>query len=139
MLPHPPVSPDLNPIEHVWDMLGRRLRRYNPRPTTLRQVEVALQQIWRRLPQRLIRRCINMRQRLRAVIQNRGENGSSQRQVAREMGVNQSVISRAHSRFQQTGLFGRQRGQGRRRETTARDDRRIVAACCFYADRQKSA
>ena len=74
LLPHPPVSPDLNPIEHVWDMLGRRLRRYNPRPTALRQVEVALQQIWRRLPQRLIRRCINMRQRLQAVIQNRGGN-----------------------------------------------------------------
>ncbi|XP_076672223.1 facilitated trehalose transporter Tret1-like [Andrena cerasifolii] len=39
------------------------------------------------------------------------ENGSSQRQVAREMG--------------QTGLFGRQRGQGRNREATARDDRSI--------------
>ena len=25
VLPWPPRSPDLNPIEHVWDIMGRRL------------------------------------------------------------------------------------------------------------------
>ena len=26
LLPWPPVSPDMNPIEHIWDYLGRKVR-----------------------------------------------------------------------------------------------------------------
>ena len=38
----PPYSPDLNPIEHVWDMLGRRIAA-RPRPSvTVRDLEIAL-------------------------------------------------------------------------------------------------
>ncbi|GFV16839.1 transposable element Tcb1 transposase [Trichonephila clavipes] len=31
----PAYSPDLNPIEHVWDMLGRRIAARQPPPTYL--------------------------------------------------------------------------------------------------------
>ncbi|GFV25893.1 uncharacterized protein TNCV_3868601 [Trichonephila clavipes] len=30
-LPHPVYSPDMSPIAHVWDLVGRRLAR-DPRP-----------------------------------------------------------------------------------------------------------
>lgn len=54
------------------------------------------------------------------------ENGCSQRQIARDMGVSQSVISRILSRYRQTGRLCRRRGQGRKRETTEREDRNMV-------------
>jgi hypothetical protein len=31
-VPWPAMSPDFNPIEHIWDMLGRRIHRYTPKP-----------------------------------------------------------------------------------------------------------
>jgi len=68
------MSPDLNPIEHVWDIMGRRLRREYPNFQNLAALERALQQIWNTIPQPEITRCINMAERLRAVIENRGGN-----------------------------------------------------------------
>lgn len=73
-LNHPAMSPDLNPIEHVWDMLGRRLRRDYPQLHNLQQLTQALLRCWQGISQRDIRRCINMQDRLRAVIRNRGGN-----------------------------------------------------------------
>ncbi|GFU27612.1 transposable element Tcb2 transposase [Trichonephila clavipes] len=35
-------SPDLNPIEHVWDMLGRRIAARQPPPTCLPEIRRAL-------------------------------------------------------------------------------------------------
>jgi len=34
-LPWPPRSPDLSPIEHVWDMMGRRLLNFQRSSQTL--------------------------------------------------------------------------------------------------------
>ena len=69
----PARSPDVNPIEHVWDMIGRAVHaRVNP-PRTLEQLGQALQQEWYQIPQQTIRNLIcSMRRRCRAVIQARG-------------------------------------------------------------------
>ncbi|GFX43133.1 hypothetical protein TNCV_2711771 [Trichonephila clavipes] len=66
----PARSPDLNPIEHVWDFLGRRLAARTLPPVTIRELRLALQDEWAAMPQQLIdtlilsmgRRCGNANQ-----------------------------------------------------------------------------
>ena len=73
VLPWPSKSPDLNVIEHLWDELGRRVRRRQQTPQTLRQLSTALQQEWDNIPRRTVRRlCSSMRSRLRHCLQNYG-------------------------------------------------------------------
>ena len=50
-LPWPAVSPDLSPIEHLWDEMERRLRRLPNQPVTLLELKRALVQIWNAIPQ----------------------------------------------------------------------------------------
>ncbi|GFW32556.1 transposable element Tcb1 transposase [Trichonephila clavipes] len=47
----PAYSPDLNPIEHVWDMLGRRIAVRQPPPTCLPELRRALLDEWCNIPQ----------------------------------------------------------------------------------------
>ncbi|GFV49077.1 transposable element Tc3 transposase [Trichonephila clavipes] len=47
----PSYSPDLNPIEHVWDMLGRRIAARQPPPTCLSELRGALLDEWCNIPQ----------------------------------------------------------------------------------------
>ncbi|GFW58160.1 transposable element Tc3 transposase [Trichonephila clavipes] len=47
----PAYSPDLNPIEHVWDMLGRRTAARQPPPTCLPELRRALLDEWCNIPQ----------------------------------------------------------------------------------------
>ncbi|GFT46618.1 transposable element Tcb2 transposase [Trichonephila clavipes] len=47
-------SPDINPIEHVWDFLGRRLAARTLLPVTIRELRLALQDEWAAIPQQLI-------------------------------------------------------------------------------------
>ncbi|GFT27442.1 transposable element Tcb2 transposase [Trichonephila clavipes] len=50
----PAQSPHLNPIEHVWDFLGRRLAARALPPVTIRELRLALQDEWAAMPQQLI-------------------------------------------------------------------------------------
>ncbi|GFW27494.1 glutamate receptor ionotropic, kainate 1 [Trichonephila clavipes] len=47
----PAYSPDLNPIEHVWDMLGRRIAARQPPPACLPELRRALLDEWCNVPQ----------------------------------------------------------------------------------------
>ncbi|GFU81122.1 transposable element Tc3 transposase [Trichonephila clavipes] len=47
----PAYSPDLSPIEHVWDMLGRRITARQPPPTCLPELRRALLDEWCNIPQ----------------------------------------------------------------------------------------
>jgi len=69
----PALSPDLSPIEHVWDELGRRLRRRLTRPETLQYLENAIIEEWANIPVDVLARNIqSMRRRCRAVINANG-------------------------------------------------------------------
>ncbi|GFS68123.1 transposable element Tc1 transposase [Trichonephila clavipes] len=46
----PARSPDLNPIEHVWDFLGRRLAARTLPPVTIWELRLALQDEWAAMP-----------------------------------------------------------------------------------------
>jgi transposase len=55
-VPWPATSPKLNPIEHIWDMLGRRIQAREPPVQNIRQLEAALYREWQQIPQQDIRR-----------------------------------------------------------------------------------
>ncbi|GFT99699.1 transposable element Tcb2 transposase [Trichonephila clavipes] len=54
-LPWPARSPDLSPVEHVWD----QLKRHMPSCHSLHDLELAVQDLWAHLPQDNIRCLIN--------------------------------------------------------------------------------
>jgi transposase len=71
-VPWPAMSPDWNPIEHIWDRLGRRIQAWKPLVQNIRQLEVALHREWKPLSQQYIRRQTGeMRRMVETVIQAR--------------------------------------------------------------------
>ena len=71
----PARSPDLNPIEHMWDALGRAVRgRLNP-PETLEQLSETLIEEWNRIFEQYVQNLIlSIGRRCRAVVTARGGN-----------------------------------------------------------------
>lgn len=71
----PACTPDGNPVEHVWDMLGRRVRGRAVAATTINHLRVALQEEWQNIPQNDIRELISgMGRRMQAIVRARGGN-----------------------------------------------------------------
>lgn len=72
VLPWPACSPDMNPIEHIWDLLGQSVRR-NHVINNIRDLTLALVQEWNAIPNYVIRRYVrSMRSRIIALIHRRG-------------------------------------------------------------------
>ena len=57
-LPWPALSPDLNPIEHLWDELGRHVRRRVNPPESIDQLQRTLIDAWNNIPQAFVMRLI---------------------------------------------------------------------------------
>ncbi len=49
LLKWPPQSPDLNPIEHLWDVVEREIRIMDVQPTNLQQLCDAIISIWTKI------------------------------------------------------------------------------------------
>ncbi|GFX87661.1 transposable element Tcb2 transposase [Trichonephila clavipes] len=57
-------SPDLNPIEHVWDALGRRIAARLHHPENIQQLKQMLIKEWALLPQEMLHQLVlSMRRR----------------------------------------------------------------------------
>lgn len=73
VLPWPAFSPDLSPIEHLWDVLGRAVRQRPNPPSTIPELRLALVEEWHRIPRHQIQRLItSMRRRCTAVVDANG-------------------------------------------------------------------
>ena len=60
----PARSPDMNPIEHLWDVLGRRVRAHDPPAAYLDGLFELLQQEWQAIPQETLQNLVlSMRRR----------------------------------------------------------------------------
>ena len=69
----PAASPDLNPLEHLWDHLKRQIYTRILHDSTLRDLRRIMVEVFAQIPQRRVRRLINsMSRRCRNVIDNRG-------------------------------------------------------------------
>uniref|UniRef100_A0A8C7TIE1 Tc1-like transposase DDE domain-containing protein n=1 Tax=Oncorhynchus mykiss TaxID=8022 RepID=A0A8C7TIE1_ONCMY len=69
----PARSPDLNPIEHIWDIMSRSIHQRHVAPQTVQELADALVQVWEEIPQETIRHLIrSMPRHCREVIQARG-------------------------------------------------------------------
>ena len=69
----PARSPDLNPIEHLWDTLGRAVRNRQQPPRNVQELGEALTEEWAAIQQRVISRLIlSMRRRCQACVNSRG-------------------------------------------------------------------
>ncbi|GFX46836.1 transposable element Tcb2 transposase [Trichonephila clavipes] len=121
----PAYSPDLNPIKHVWDMLGRRIAARQPPPICLPELWRALLGEWCNIPQDQIDNLIlSLPRRCRII--GKLEEGLSVTSVAAEFGIAHSIVSRLWRQFQTAGTAIRGFSSGRPRGITPADDRYIV-------------
>lgn len=58
LLEWPACSPDMNPLEHVWDILGQKIRKRQPLPETIQELRIALNEEWEQIPQQQIQHLI---------------------------------------------------------------------------------
>lgn len=71
----PARSPDLNPIEHAWDKLGRRVRQRDSPAITFPELKRALVEEWENIPQQCFRNMVHsMPNRIAAVQKAHGGN-----------------------------------------------------------------
>ncbi|GBN15750.1 hypothetical protein AVEN_139065-1 [Araneus ventricosus] len=59
VLPWPANSPDLNPIENLWDHLDRVVRPMDPQPRNLAKLATALESTWLIIPVNTFRNLID--------------------------------------------------------------------------------
>ncbi|GFW32905.1 uncharacterized protein TNCV_1774712 [Trichonephila clavipes] len=105
----PARSPDLNPIEHLWDYLGREVAALNSPPRSLHELKQGLLCVWSSLPIPVSDNLINsMGNRCRQCIQ---------LDVSEELGIAQSIIYRLWQLFQDDGIVSRCYSTGRPRVT----------------------
>ncbi|UYV69851.1 FAN1 [Cordylochernes scorpioides] len=92
MLPWPPYSPDLSPIEHVWDIIGRRLHAL-PQPRSEDELWQKVEREWRAIPQDAIRTLIDsLPRRVAACIATHARKHGSTMGLTRQVTQNAQLV-----------------------------------------------
>ena len=66
-------SPDLNPIEHVWDYLEKAVHNRKPHPKNIEELSIYLNEEWGKLDRNFLQNLVNsMPRRVAAVINSKG-------------------------------------------------------------------
>ena len=74
LLSWPANSPDLNPIEHLWDHLKRKLNEYPEPPKGILELWERVQAEWEAIPKEVVQNLIcSMPDRIEAVIKSKGD------------------------------------------------------------------
>ena len=69
----PSRSPDMNPIEHVWDLMKRKIHHHNQPPQNASELRQAIMDAWQELPQAVINRLVlSMSNRVASLLRARG-------------------------------------------------------------------
>ncbi len=73
LLKWPPQSPDLNPIEHLWDVVEREIHIMDVQPTNLQQLRDAFMPIWTSISEECFQHLVkSMPRRIKAVLNAKG-------------------------------------------------------------------
>ncbi len=73
LLKWPPQSPDLNPIEHLWDVVEREICIMDVQPTYLQQLRNAIMSIWTKISEQCFQHLDeSMPRRIKAVLKAKG-------------------------------------------------------------------
>ncbi len=73
LLKLPPQSPDLNPIEHLWDVVEWEIRIMDVQPTNLQELRDAIMSIWTKISEECFQHLVkSMTQRIKAVLKPKG-------------------------------------------------------------------
>lgn len=73
VLKWPAQSPDLNPIEHLWEHLKRKLNSYNDWPSSIHELERRIEVEWNGIGPEVCRKLVcTMPERIEAVIRAKG-------------------------------------------------------------------
>ncbi len=69
----PPQSADLNPIEHLWDVVEREIRIMDVQPTHLQQLRDAIMSIWTKISKEWFQHLVeSMPQTIKAALETKG-------------------------------------------------------------------
>ncbi len=73
LLKWPPQSPDLNPIEHIWDVVKWEIRVMDVLPTNLQQLCDAIMSIWTKISEECFQHLVESKpRRINAVLKAKG-------------------------------------------------------------------
>ncbi len=74
LLKWPPQSPDLNPIEHLWDVVEREIHIMDVQPTNLQKLCDAIMSIWSKISEECFQHLVeSMPRRIKAVLKAKGD------------------------------------------------------------------